>query len=62
MPFVKVRGDGAITIPVELRRKHSVTPGTWYQVTTLSSLCCKMFTGHVLTKILPDSHPDFIKT
>lgn len=36
MPFVKVRGDGAITIPVELRRKHSVTPGTWYQVSVTS--------------------------
>ena len=36
MPFVKVRGDGAITIPVEFRRKHSVTPGTWYQVSVTS--------------------------
>lgn len=33
MAFVKVRQDGAITIPVELRRKHSIDPGTWYLVT-----------------------------
>jgi len=33
MPFVKVRQDGAITIPVEVRNKHSMLPGTWYEVT-----------------------------
>lgn len=36
MPFMKVREDGAITIPVELRRRHSITPGTWYQVSVTS--------------------------
>ena len=42
MPFVKVRGDGAITIPVELRRKHSVTPGTWYQLQAKGKSCCPL--------------------
>lgn len=36
MAFVKVRGDGAITIPIELRNKHSILPGTWYQVSVTS--------------------------
>lgn len=36
MPFMKVREDGAITIPVELRRKHSITPGTWYHISVTS--------------------------
>lgn len=36
MPFVKVRQDGAITIPVELRRKHSIAPGSWYEVSVNS--------------------------
>lgn len=37
MPFIKVRQDGAITIPVELRRKHSIDPGAWYKVTVNSN-------------------------
>lgn len=30
--YVRVRGDGAITLPVELRRKYSVNPGEYYQI------------------------------
>ena len=44
MPFVKVRGDGAITIPVELRRKHSVTRahGIRYQLQAKGKSCCPL--------------------
>lgn len=36
MPFIRVRHDGAITIPFELRRKYSITPGAWYQISISS--------------------------
>lgn len=36
MAFVRVRADGAITLPIELRRKHAIDPGTWYEVSVNS--------------------------
>lgn len=33
MMFVKVRQDGSVNIPAALRRKYSITPGTWFEVT-----------------------------
>lgn len=30
--FIRVRGDGAFTLPVELRRKYAVNPGEYYKV------------------------------